>query len=226
MGKLGQGLLGATNGRVGPVVFAKWKSLTVVRIRPRRSRRTGTLLQLDQRNKLRLLSTFFSRLLGLLNVSFRTNKKDMSVHNAAMSFNLKRAVFIDAGSNVLDYSKIQISRGDLFGVSGLRAAIFDEGVLQLSWNDDSEGWCSSALEDREQDALTVVLAYRNKYNKEEFQYFENMVERVKLSLSLKLPRDIQQASLVHCWIYFASADSKQVSQSQYCVFSVLPIQPV
>ncbi len=56
----------------------------------------------------------------------------MSAHNAAMSFNLKRAVFIDTEPNVLDYSKIQISRGDLFGASGLRTAIFEEGVLQLS----------------------------------------------------------------------------------------------
>ena len=68
--------------------------------------------------------------------------------------------------------------------------------------------------------LIVVLAYRNKYNNEEFQYFENMGTRVNLSLSLKLPKHIQHASLVHCWIYFASADGKQVSQSQYFAFSV------
>lgn len=215
MGKLGQGLLGPTSGKVGPVVGAKWKSLTTVRARPRKSASPATVLQQDQQNKLSLLSTFFSALLELLPVSFRPLKINLSAHNAAVSFNLKRSVFVDTKPIGLDYSKIVVSRGSLFSASGVQVMISDEGILRLSWNDDSGDWCDSVYESREMDTLTVVFNYRNNKNMELFHYSQQLATRAELSAVSQLPKQILQADLIHCWIYFTSSDGKMASQSQY-----------
>lgn len=215
MGKLGKGLLGRTSGKVGPVVGAKWKDLAIVRAIPRRANVPATVQQVQQRSRLSLLSTFFSMLMGLLEVSFRPLKKNQSAHNAAVSFNLCRAVFVETGTMQLDYPQIVVSRGSLFSASGLQAKITDEGMLKLSWKDDSGEWCDSVAAARESDQLTIVLNYRDKHDNEMMVYFENIATRAELSVKCRVAKSVLQAPLVHCWIYFAAADGKMVSPSQY-----------
>lgn len=125
--------------------------------------------------------------------------------NQAVSLALKEAVTGDAPDFVLDYSKLKISIGRLYG-SGLLSAVKSVGTtVKVEWNyTDLTG---NATNDG------VNLVFFNENSKEALLK-QNIALRDAVNADVELP-DIWAGQSVHCWIYFTSPDGITNSNSQY-----------
>lgn len=103
MGRVINGANGAISGKVGSVVFCKWKSIDYVRGLPRINRnRKATEGQAKQRSKFSYMQDILGYIVPLVRLGFMNYAPNRTGHNSAMSHNIKHAVTeTDAGLAVL-----------------------------------------------------------------------------------------------------------------------------
>lgn len=93
MGRVINGANGAISGKVGSVVFCKWKSIDYVRGLPRINRnRKATEGQAKQRSKFRYMQDILRYIVPLVRLGFMNYAPNRTGHNSAMSHNIKQAV--------------------------------------------------------------------------------------------------------------------------------------
>jgi hypothetical protein len=93
MGRVINGANGAISGKVGSVVFCKWKDIDYVRGLPRINRnRKATEGQAKQRSKFSLMQGILGPLVPLVRLGFMNYAPNRTGHNSAMSHNIKNAV--------------------------------------------------------------------------------------------------------------------------------------
>ncbi|MBR7508401.1 hypothetical protein KC216_21290, partial [Mycobacterium tuberculosis] len=82
MANVTQGVNGPPSGKVGPVVFCKWKEINYVRSLPRvNKKRALSEKEVNNRNKFGLMQPFFSPYTKVTRRGFSTHAKNRTAYN-------------------------------------------------------------------------------------------------------------------------------------------------
>lgn len=206
MGEYSKGILGAFSGKVGPVVGASWRGKEIMRSKPRKSKKQPTELQLVQRQKFAFVMRFLTPLGLILGRYFGQKTGDRSRKNMAMSYHMKEAVAFNGTEWEMLYPKVQISKGDLLGVSVPKIEAEAGGIIQISWKNNS-GQATA----KEDDQLIAVVYEQGSATSE---MFFKIAPRVEEMGAIQL-QDFMIGKSVHCWIAFVAADEKKYATSNY-----------
>ena len=206
MGKGTNGPLGKMTGRTGNLVWRITKNGNVLATKPHKSHVPATEGQLKVRSKLSLMSSFVSRITGLINIGFKNYTSKMSATNAAVSYNIKHAIKEEDTEFQIDYPKFAFSRGPLFEPDEPKAVAEAGQKIVVSWAPEKEDTAYNS----DTDQLTVLI-----YNlrTEEFCVAKNKAARAEGVYTMNLPSPFE-GDVVHCYINFTSEKGK-VSDSVY-----------
>jgi hypothetical protein len=205
MGKLLQGINGPFTGKVGPVVGSTWMGMAVIRSKPERRKKAFSEAELAQQAKFRLMSNFLSRVMPLLNVTFRHLAVRMTGFNKAYSYNVKNAFTGAYPDQKIDYSMVLLGRGDLPNAGSPAVTSSSSDNVDFSWTDNS-GKGKACETDK-----AFIAVYCEEMN--QWNYKLDAAERSAASCRLSTP--FFGGKSVHGYIGFISADGKEVSDSMY-----------
>ena len=148
-----QGILGGFSGKVGNVIGATWKGIQYMRIMPSSVANPRTPGQMEQRARFSLVLDFLQPLLAFLRIGFKGYAQGMSAFNAAMSYNMLKAVTGDYPDLEISYADVLVSRGSLRGVAEATATAAALQTSEVEWEDNS-GLLNASADDN---ATLVVV---------------------------------------------------------------------
>ncbi len=125
--------------------------------------------------------------------------------NRAVSLAMKTCVSGEFSDFKIDYSQVQISKGNVpvpgsYGINNLI-----KNTFKLEWSD------SELLNEKPDDNLCIVLL--NVTNKQ-MVYNQNIALRSSKVVEFTLP-EYWSKSEIHTWLYFSSSNNKYFSDSKY-----------
>lgn len=199
-------------GRLGNHVGRKRKGKNVISMRPSKSHKPPTVLQLDQRIKFGKMISWLTRISGLIDIGFQVHEVDESPMNAALSYNLKHAIAGVSPNFTIDYTKAKYSLGKLSkpGMPEVSSAV--AGTIKFEWLATIEMGVGNATD------LATVMVYNPV--KDHFVALAGAAARSALTYTLLVPGDFS-GDTVQCYMSFVSVDGKKVSDSAY--LGALPV---
>ncbi|WP_164109319.1 MULTISPECIES: DUF6266 family protein [Sphingobacterium] len=136
MGKTENGPMGSARGKVGPLVYYKWKDKDCVRSRPRvNKKRKLSTDEKKNRGKFGYTQKFLSILTEVLRLGFHNYSKNQTAFNSAMSYTLNNAVKSDDNGFYIDHSLFHISKGIGSPLTGATIT-YEDGILSCHWDYD------------------------------------------------------------------------------------------
>lgn len=205
MGTYSKGILGPFSGRIGTVVGSNWKGIDYMRSLPKRSSKTPSDAQMEQRVRLTIAVNFLKPISKLIGLGFNKVAGKNTGFNVATSQVVKEAISGTYPDYVIDYAKVLISRGDLTGPWNA-AVLAAPGAVAFSWTNNT-GSGNAAKTDK-----AVVLVYNEL--KGQFVYDMSAATRSAALLNLPVPESFV-GDTVHTWMAFVSEDGKSVATSIY-----------
>jgi len=207
MARLNKQILGESEGPLGNVSISKRKGTTLVKSKPdRKKRKKGDPLP-DQNRKLPLMSKLMKKFKDMINIGFdKKKKRDWTPVNAAVRYNLERAIIGESPDFDVDYSKISISRGKL-ETAWSGTLTYTAHMITASWEIPDCVKLKLVAKDK------AYLLFYNTTTKKTVQV-HGMVERQALSFAEDV-KFFGNKGIMHAWIFFASPDGKEVSNSDY-----------
>jgi len=203
MATVKDGILGGFSGKVGNIIGYHYKSKFCIRKMPVRSSKPPTKGQLAQRAKFALGLRFLAGLRPLLRALPDKGKKQTSAFNSALGDILKNAVLGSYPDFFIDYSLAKLTGGSLF--NGCRhSVIADQTKLIFSW---CPGMYNCRFEG------TAVLMAFNPVKQLWIYHASNAGSEERMA-ELYLPCNFK-GDTVETYLYFISADGRQVSESVY-----------
>ena len=193
-------------GRVGNHVGRKTKGRNVLGMRPSKSNKPPTALQLAQRQKFGLVTNWLVGIAELIETGFSTHKAEESDMNAAVSYHLKNAVTGVAPNFTMDYEKVIFSRGRVKEAASPNVTVAVAGTIGFSWLAGNPSKYNKPTD------LAIVMVYSP--DKEDFVTLQAAAPRSALTYNLLVPGDFS-GDEVHVYIGFTSADGKLVGDSTY-----------
>jgi len=192
---------GAISGRHGSAVAASTKSGKCILKIFKAPSNPNTDKQVAQRTKFGFVNSELSYMRELFKITFGSTLGK----NQAVSFAMKDAVTGESPDYALDYSKLKISIGSLYGTGQVSLVKTVDSKIKVDWSyTDLTG---NTANDQ------VNLAFFNIETKEALLK-QNVVLRSIGTVDVELPT-VWAGQSVHCWIYFSSPDGKMNSTSQY-----------
>lgn len=153
MGKVTDGLLGGISGKVGNLVFYQVNGQTLVRTKPGVGKSSTSSLQNYHQQSFALAQEFLAPLKKELAIGFGAFKIGTKRGiDRAKSILLKNAIYPSEGIPVLQPTKVQVSSGDLTGMSGGILTEMAPLHFRIDWTVNS--WDGSA---RDEDKTFVVV---------------------------------------------------------------------
>jgi len=207
MGKLTGGIDYDMIGRTGNHVGRRVKGENIISMRPAKSNRPPTPLQYDQRLRFGLVTNWLSWIGEFIKIGFQHyDNNGKSAMNAAVQYNLEKAVTGTSPNFLMDYADVLLSRGKLAKALNPEVATLTVAQLDFSWVANT-GTFAGADTDK---AAFIV------YNpaKHDFAIQIGGVVREDQEYEMALPGDYS-LDTVHIWMAFISANEKEVSTSQY-----------
>lgn len=203
------GPFGPFTGKIGTVVGTKWKKLNVARGVPSKSGKPPVLAQLEQRAKFALVTQFLANHTDLINLGFQRTSGNITPMNVAVKYHLQNAITGIYPDYTIDYKKVLFSKGADGVQNGynLQMVIEADRAIQITWEMDS----FESKKTLPTDSIYVVL-YAPEINQFAVSYGGSLRSSLKRKISVS--RSFQGLK-THSWIFFVSADQKQVSQTQY-----------
>lgn len=135
MGTLIHGINGHFIGKVGDLVGSHRLGKNYIKHSPKISLKPKSEKQLAQQAKFTLAIRLMHPVLGLLRIGFREQRYPSQAYQVALKHTLREVIKGDYPNYLIDYSKIQFSRGSLGGAEGLRL-LAGKGCLFIIWNGD------------------------------------------------------------------------------------------
>ncbi len=209
MGKLNIGILGGFSGSVGTVVgVIKQNGDDVIRAKTKIRRVSNTEAQVNQRIKFGLVTQFMQPVNSIIPIGFKgIAKGQMSPFNYACMWTLKNAITGTSASDfALDYSKVQISDGDL-SRAAVASAEMTAGVVNFHWEDNSRTGVGNSTD------KVVILVYN--VDKKEISYSVGATTRAEGEGSLPLPYSEVGDQLLLFLFFQSTSDPLLVSTSQF-----------
>jgi hypothetical protein len=206
MAKLKESVVGVLIGKIGQVVGAKWKGISVLRVLPGSVANPKTDAQETQRQKWAVTMHFLQPLSEFLQVGFKSYAIKMTGINAAMGYNIKNALTGTYPNIAIDYPNALVSRGNLAGALNQVAASTVAGTVHFTW-DDNSGEIGASAYDK---TLLVV------YNPAQHQAVtvSELAERADGTQTVTVP-DSFSGDLVQCYIAFITVDGAMISDSAF-----------
>jgi hypothetical protein len=207
MGFLHSGPFGSLNGRTGNNVGRWTKGKNVFSIRPHKSSKKATQAQLDVRAKFTLMAEFLSFMAPLIDVGFSAYDATMSPMNAAIGYNIQKAIIGVSPNYAIDYPRVIFSRGTKVNVPiDPLVTSTTPANIDIVW-DPTFTLGTAALADD----LANFLVYDPET--QEYVVLNNAALRSEGSFALQVPAHFA-GDLVHCYMSFVSKKGK-VSKSIY-----------
>jgi hypothetical protein len=195
-------LVGRTGNNVGRVVKGK----NVFSMRPAKSEKAPTALQLDYRFRFGLFTSWLKKVTPVLNIGFKAYDSEMSPYNAAVGYNLEHAVTGVSPNFSINYLAAKFSLGVLRRPTDVTATTAAGSEMEYEWT-SVVGQSYSLANDQ------IGLVVYN-VDKQEFVTMMNAALRSAQAYTLQLPLD-WTGDTVHSWILAVSADGKLVSDTAY-----------
>ena len=206
MARIEQGILGPFSGKVGEVIGSSWKGIPYIKARPTQFHDAKTPGQLTHRMKLQTAHGFVRSIKHIIEIGFRNVTGAKTPYNSAVSLILKNAVIGEYPNVSIDPSKVLISQGKLAGSKDCSVSI-EEDAIVFSWGEaSSEGKAN----DEDQ---AILLAYN--FTKQ--QGISNVVCRKDKKGCITIPQKRKDDDIA-CYIFFASTENKEVSDSKFLFF--------
>lgn len=203
MGIISKGILGPFSGTVGTVVGSSWKGIDYMRSLPRKSNRPPSQQQDEQRLKFALIGGFLRSMTPLLQMSYKSEGKNMSGFNSALSYNLKNAVTGAYPDFDIRYDMALVSRGALPNAAAPQAVVAGNSI-EWTWTDNT-GAGKAAATDK-----AILVAYCHELKQTIFEFgAERSTGEATLAATAFAGREVET------WIGFISADGKSVATSLY-----------
>jgi hypothetical protein len=136
MAKYGRGIMGAFSGMIGPVIGSSWKGKPYMRSRSGPRKKPPSPAQQEHEAKFALVANFLLSMRSVLRIGFPGKASHMSGYNAALRHTFHQAVTGEYPDFQINYSKVLISDGDLFGTDRYSVHA-GQGNIIFSWNDNS-----------------------------------------------------------------------------------------
>lgn len=134
MAHLPNGLLGGFLGTVGNIEGYMLNGKYVIRSRRKKSTKPPTEKQLACRQKMKIISRFFSAFVSYVQVGFaNATSKTSTGYNAAIAYHLKYAIAGQYPDYNVDYEKVRVSEG-LMSTKDINAAVtIQDNKLIFTW---------------------------------------------------------------------------------------------
>lgn len=132
------GVNGSVSGKVGSVVFCKWKDKNYVRSRPRiKKNKKPTTEQQYCRSKFKLVQRTLRQITFLLRTGFKQVNQNLSAYSNAMSYTLKEATLETENGFLINWDKFLFSKGKPNPITAWQIDIVPEkNVCIVSWQYD------------------------------------------------------------------------------------------
>lgn len=206
MARFSKGITGAYTGKVGNVVGSSWRGIDYIRSLPKKSSRPASEVQLAQRAKFSLSTSFLKSIKDMLLVGYSDSKqKNKTGYNVAFQHFINNAIEGSYPDFTVNYSLVQIASGSLASLMGLEVEESVAQVLTLTWHPDVNRFNAFA------DDQVLVLLYNPVDNL--FSAYEG-VTRGDSSLDITLPASYSGKSIVG-WTFNIHRDGITTSNSQY-----------
>ncbi|MGL4583099.1 MAG: DUF6266 family protein, partial [Flavobacterium sp.] len=207
MAEIKQGILGATRGKVGPVVGYIWRGVNYLRTKPRKSSKKATPKQLLQWDKMSLVSTYASKFRDFVNdhcPAVHNGKKWMNGKEQMISRLMKQGITMIDGLQHIVIEKMILSIGNLAPAVIRKINILKTGKFKVQWDNS----LVNALT-LDTDSLTMML-----YNEDLdlFTAISNIGNRVDKYAHFSLPQDWNKGK-VYFWSMWKAADGSVHSTS-------------
>ncbi|WP_343564553.1 DUF6266 family protein [Sphingobacterium sp.] len=212
MARVNNGANGAPSGKVGAVVFCKWKDITYVRSLPKvRKKRKLSDSEEKNRGKFGFTQTFLAPFTKFFRLGFQHYAENMTAFNAAMSYHLEHAVFMGAQGPAINYEKFAISRGLDDLIVSTSTEIVDH-KLEIKWEPKiTKELLNHELTDFR---AMVLLLPENSMDQSNGLLLGNSIEH--RSQLIDLPK-ISESSIFHVYLGFAATDGSNRSMNSVYV---------
>jgi len=166
----------------------------------------ATMLQLDQRDKLRKIIDFFEIVFYLINACYQYVKKRKVKAGKAAVENLANALTGEFPDVNLDYSKVSILDGSLASPCGTMYQNYGSGKLSFSWSS-----CTQSNSNQSDELMGMIYCPA----KHEFWGEQNLgITRADGFCTIYVPVEFTGKE-VHVWLAYRSADGRHNSNSSY-----------
>ncbi|RKF31909.1 hypothetical protein BCY89_17320 [Sphingobacterium siyangense] len=207
MGTIVNGANGGFKGKAGSIIGSSWKSINYIKGLYKKRTKPASEAQLIQQEKFRTLMRFLLPINVFLKIGFGgKNTEKVTPMNTAFQFNQKMAITGVYPDFSLDYAKISISDGGLYG-GGTVSASFDSGELIFTWSTGASETFETFGDD-----LVYVLAYHPE--KDEFISTPAPSTRSTGMVTFLVPDHLATGS-VHTWLFLSNRSKTRVSKSVY-----------
>lgn len=205
MGKLKNGILGETTGKIANTVSYMLNGVNVVRTIGENNH-PPTDAQLANRIRTSLTAKLLRPIKPLIAITFKSlefTQKDYA-YNAATSYQKKNATQGEYPNISIDFSKVRIAQGNLMEALNPKVEVSDKGLL-FSWDIDDK------LEYNRKRDQVIVLAYTSQ----DSAYFLPSGARRSDGQQLLELKQFSKERNFETYIAFISDDRKEISNSQY-----------
>ncbi|MFD2557077.1 DUF6266 family protein [Sphingobacterium tabacisoli] len=207
MGTIVNGANGGFKGKAGSIIGSSWKSINYIKGLYKKRTKPLTEAQLIQQEKFKLLMRFLLPINFLIKIGFGRKGMDRQTPiNAAFQFNLENVISGVYPDFELDYSKVSISTGTLYG-GGTVGVSHDTGELTYVWSTEANELLETFADD-----LVYVLAYHA--GQDEFVTSQVSSTRADGTVTFGLPEHLQTGS-VHTWMFLSNRMKTRLSKSVY-----------
>ena len=201
-------IIGRTRGKVGGVVFSKWRGLNTLRSKPESVKNPKSPGQLFQRKKLTLLVELYRKIALVVKVGYFEDALEKSAYNAWLQENILKAISGTTESDVaIDYDKLSISKGSV-GPTPIASFLASTGTNIVSF-----GWTSSFVPVGGSSMDIVIAMVFNKTTGELGVLFQSDQYRALGGVGVALPSPPSANDVVYGYLAFKSATSGKTSNS-------------
>jgi hypothetical protein len=201
------GILGGFRGGIGNVVGFRYRRRYLMRSIPLRRSKRKKLKALPQHLNLGRMSQFIRDAKELIAIGFKANNPKLDPRSMAMKYNMKNALVKTENGPLINYAKIKLSRGS-------RERAWSEEMIFTEGNKVTVNWDIPAMLDLKligYDKVYIVLY--NEIN-QSMMYAKQHISRSDLTYTGTVSAEYI-GKPIHGWIFFVSADGKEVSDSDY-----------
>ncbi|WP_121967144.1 DUF6266 family protein [Myroides sp. N17-2] len=207
MAEIKQGILGATRGKIGPVVGYIWRGKNWLRSKPSKSRKKATAKQLLQWDKMSLVSTYASKFRDFVNAHCPTAKvgeKWLIGKEQMISRMMKQGITMINGLQHIAVEQTILSIGNLAPAVIRKINIMKTGKFKVQWDNSLVNAMTL-----DTDSLTMML-YNETLDK--FVAIHNVENRVDKYAHFSVPTEWKSGK-VYFWSMWKAADGSMHSTS-------------
>jgi hypothetical protein len=201
MARFTSSTFGKISGKHGSAVAAVRKDGLCILKEYRVASNPNTVGQKNQRGKF----GFVMKEINCLRSVFTRNFGGQYGINKVVASAMKTAVTGEFPDFSLDYSKLLLSTGSLYGTVEAEMKRIDLKIIQISWNPD---FIISGLPTDK--VNLIVLNSQTKYVLERYECASRSAGKVEI----EVPSGWAESE-IHAWIYFTSTEGNRQSTSQY-----------